>query len=64
MIHSQVLPGFQFRFNDLKRQPTLEELALDEVYQGYVLLRYQAAAARAERYAAMLRELGVDVDAD
>jgi len=27
-----------------------------------VLLRYQAAAARAERYAAMLREMGVDVE--
>lgn len=69
VIRSQVLPGFQFRFSDLRRQPTLEEMALDEVYQGYVLLRYQAAAAsaerqrqRAERYATMLRELGVDVD--
>jgi len=69
VIRSQVLPGFQFRLSDLKRQPTLEALALDEVYQGYVLLRYQAAAARAERerqraerYAAMLREMGVDLD--
>lgn len=63
IMHSQILPSFQFRLSDLKRQPTLEELALDPVYQGYVLLHYQAAANRAERYAAMLRELGVDVDA-
>jgi hypothetical protein len=69
VIRSQVLPGFQFRLSDLCRQPTLEELALDEVYKGYVLLRYQAAAARAEResqraerYAAMLREMGINVD--
>jgi uncharacterized protein (DUF3084 family) len=44
-----VLPGFQFRYRDLKRQPSLEELALDEVYQGYVLLRYQAAEKRARQ---------------
>lgn len=83
ILRSQILPGFQFRSSDLKRQPTLEELALDPVYQGYVLLRYQAAAKqadqerqraeqeqrraeqeqrRAERYAAKLRELGIDVD--
>lgn len=83
VIHSQVLPGFQFRHRDLKRQPHLEDLALDEVYRGYVLLRYQAAEARAEaerqradmehqraaaenqraqQYAAMLRELGIEVE--
>jgi hypothetical protein len=69
IIRSQILPGFQFRRRDLKQLPTLEELALDPVYQGYVLLHYQAAAKeaeqerqRAERYAALLREMGVDVD--
>lgn len=97
ILHSEVLPGFQFRLTDLKRQPTLEELAMDEVYQGYVLLRYQTAEARAnrerrrlrrerqrtneerqraeeerqradkerqraERYAAILREQGIEVD--
>ena len=40
VIRSQILPGFQFRRRDLKRLPTLEELALDPVYQGYVLLKY------------------------
>ena len=34
---------------DLKRLPTLEELTLDPVYQGYVLLRYQAAAQQADQ---------------
>lgn len=83
ILRSQILPGFQFRRSDLNRQPTLEELALDPVYQGYVLLRYQAATKqaereqqraeqerqraaqeqqRADRYAAKLRELGIDVD--
>lgn len=76
VIRSQVLPGFQFRHSDLKRQPHLEDLALDEVYRGYVLLRYQAAEARAaaehqraeaehqraQQYAARLRELGIEVE--
>lgn len=76
ILRSQILPGFQFRRADLNRQPPLEELALDPVYQGYVLLRYQAATKqaeqerqraeqeqqRAERYAAKLRALGIDVD--
>lgn len=56
VIRSQSLPGFQFRRRDLKRLPTLEELALDPVYQGYVLLRYQAAAQAAAQ------ERQVDVD--
>lgn len=47
VIHSSVLPGFQFRLTDLQRLPELEDLALDEVYQGYVLLRYRAAVERA-----------------
>ena len=43
VIHSVILPGFQFRLRDLHRQPSLEALAVDEIYQGYVLLEYQAA---------------------
>lgn len=76
ILRSQTLPGFQFRRRDLKQLPTLEELALDPVYQGYVLLHYQAATQeaeqerqraeqerqRAKRYAAMLRDLGINVD--
>lgn len=104
VIRSQILLGFQFRRHDLKRMPSLEELAMDDVYQGYVLLRYQATEKRvkrekqrvkrarqkvreerqraemerlraeearlreaeerqrAERYAAILRERGIDID--
>ncbi len=90
VIHSQVLKGFQFRKSDLNLQPTLEELAIDPVYQNYILLGYQAALAKAEReelraeherqraeheqqraeherqekerYAAILRELGVQIE--
>jgi len=56
VIHSNVLPGFQFRLRDLYRKPSLETLAVDEVYQGYVLLEYQAALARAEALAAELAQ--------
>ena len=34
VVRSQLLPGFQFRLRDLYELPELEELALDEVYQG------------------------------
>jgi len=54
VLHSNVLPGFQFRLRDLHRKPSLEALALDEVYHGYVLLEYQAALTRAEALAAEL----------
>jgi len=47
VIRSTVLAGFQFRLADLDTMPSLEELALDEVYQNYVLLHYQAAERRA-----------------
>ena len=43
VIHSEVLPGFQFRMEDLRRQPELAELALDEVYAGYVLPGFRDA---------------------
>jgi Uma2 family endonuclease len=56
VIRSEVLPGFQFRLRDLYRMPELEELALDEVYQGYVLLKYQAAIAEAAAEAAARQE--------
>lgn len=52
VIRSQLLPGFQFRLSDLYELPELEELALVEVYRGYVLLKYQAAVAAAATEAA------------
>lgn len=48
VLRSEVLPGFQFRLEDIKRQPTLFQLAEDPVYQEFVLLEYQAAKERAE----------------
>ena len=48
VIRSTVLTGFQFRLADLDTLPSLEELALDDVYRDYVLLRYQASERRAE----------------
>ena len=48
VIGSDVLPGLQFRVEDMQRQPDLEELALDDVYCGYVIPGFQVAVARAE----------------
>jgi len=75
IIQSEVLPGFQFRVSDLYRQPSLEEMAEDEIYQGYILPFYKDIKHRAEYaeqqlteerrksefLAAKLRELGVAV---
>lgn len=68
VIHSNVLPGFQFRVRDLDHLPLFEELLTDEVYY-YVLPGYRAALARAEeerqraeQYAVLLRSRGVNVD--
>ena len=48
IIRSEVLPGFQFRISDLYRQPDQDELVKDEVYQGFVMVKYQAEKKRAE----------------
>ena len=67
LIRSAVLPGFQWRLGDLERQPSLEALIDDPVYQGYVLLnlqqerqRAEQERQRAERLAEQLRAMGVD----
>ena len=49
VIHSEVLPGFRFRHEDLRRLRDLEALGLDDVYSGYVIPAYQAAVTRAEQ---------------
>ena len=51
VIRSRVLPGFQFRWDDLLRRPEMKELVLDEVYRGYVFPEHQEAVARAAREA-------------
>lgn len=49
VIRSQVLPGFQFRREDLLRQPAYAEMARDAVYSGYVMPELQVVENRAER---------------
>ena len=58
VIHSEVLPGFQFRHEDLWRLPDLAELALDEVYAGFVLPGFRDAMT-ARRVAEDLAETEV-----
>ncbi len=48
VIRSALLPEFRFRISDLYRQPSLREMAEDEVYKGYVLPFYQKVKARAK----------------
>jgi nucleoid-associated protein YgaU len=48
VIRSTTLAGFQFRIDDLYRQPSLVELSNDEVYRGFVLPELTAARVRAE----------------
>ena len=48
VIKSQVLPGFQFRLEDLYMQPYPQEMAFNPVYQGFVLPYYQEAKKRAD----------------
>ena len=49
VIRSQVLPGFQFRREDLLREPLLAELARDDVYADYVIPELQVAETRAKK---------------
>ncbi len=73
LIRSAVLPGFQFRIDDLYRRPSQEEMAEDAVYKAFVLPFYQEALktasaeksradraeAEAARLAEQLRRLGL-----
>ena len=47
VIASEVLPGLQFRLEDLGRHRDIVELALDDVYSGYVLTKLRIAIKRA-----------------
>ena len=49
VIRSQVLPGLQFRREDLLRKPRLADLARDDLYTDYVTPELQVAEARAEK---------------
>lgn len=56
IVRSEVLAGFQFRLSDLIRQPTLEEMATDDVYKAFILPAYQAALQQAEEADARAEE--------
>jgi len=49
IIQSQVLPGFRFRISDIYRQPSLEEMADDEIYSSFVLPFHRQIKLRAEQ---------------
>ncbi len=61
VIRSDVLPGLQFRLEDLQRRPRLEELALDDVYSEYVIPGFQAAVTRAAKAEERLLELEAEL---
>ena len=54
VIRSEALPGLKFRHEDLGRLPELVELALDEVYSGYVIPDLKVAVTRAEEAEAQI----------
>ncbi len=64
LIGSKVLPGFQFRWADLQRQPTLTEMSDDPAYQAFALPALQAErrARQAEREARLLAEAQVQAE--
>jgi hypothetical protein len=41
IIKSKVLPGLQFRISDLKKKPSIEQMANDEIYQDFVTPYYK-----------------------
>ena len=49
ILRSEVLPGFQWRLDDLERRPALETLIADPVYQDFVLVNYQRQRAEKEQ---------------
>lgn len=48
VIRSEVLPGFQFRVQDLYDQPDFHDRLDDRVYQSYLFVDYQAERRRAD----------------
>ena len=63
VVASKLLPGLQFRMQDLRRQRDMVELALDDVYSGYVIPDHKIAVTRAETEAAARRAEAQRADA-
>lgn len=49
IIRSRVLPGFQFRYNDLQDRPAPIDMANDPIYQGFMLPEHQRLQERVDR---------------
>ncbi|MBF0452456.1 MAG: Uma2 family endonuclease [Candidatus Magnetomorum sp.] len=49
IIRSTILPGFQFRVEDLYQQPDMKELIKDDIYKSYILLDYQNQCKQTEQ---------------
>ncbi len=49
LIQSSVLPGFQFRPDDLYRRPELSEMACDPVYEEFAFPAYKKALQQIEQ---------------
>ena len=64
VIRSKTLSGLQFRHADLGRLPELVELALDEVYAGYVIPDLKVAVTRAEEAEAQIEVEAQRADAE
>ena len=64
VIASKLLPGLQFRMQDLRRQRDILELALDDVYSGYVIPDHKIAVNRAETEAAARQSEAQRADAE
>jgi hypothetical protein len=56
VIRSLVLPGFQFRVQDLYDQPDVPEMAQDPVYNSFISPLYRAERQRAEQAEALVEE--------
>ena len=52
VIASDVLPGLRFRLEELERRRDMEELALDDLYSGYVIPALKISVTQAEEEAA------------
>ncbi|HRJ40919.1 MAG: Uma2 family endonuclease [Caldilineaceae bacterium] len=66
IVRSQVLPGFQFRVADLYDKPGPAQMVADPVYGNFIAplvraerQRAEAAEARTEQYAALLKAAGL-----
>ena len=62
IIKSTVLPGFQFRTQDLYQRPSPEEMIDDSVYQGFVLPGYSEAKQQAEEATLQVEKVTLQVE--